>query len=798
MSKFLTFNLLLSVLLLIQNIAFGQEVIISTPNEWVKKIDYPKTTEVSKYDISSGVYYKLIDYQSNFEEESQYYHFVQNILSSGGVTNASQLQIGYDTSYQALNFHQLIIWRKGKAINKTNEISFEYVKNEESLQSGIYSGLVTALVVIEDLRKNDLLEVSYTITGNNPVFNGAQYQVFPVEDVNPVDKVYNRVLYPSKEKYNYRCVGCEEEIIKNDSGVTTELTLERSNLDAVELEDTMPPWVIPYDYLEVSSTDSWKVVNAWALEVFYQNEDDKIDEVFKEIFYPEYTIEDKIDAIIDFVQDEIRYMGIESGIGSVKPFSPNQTIIQRFGDCKDKSLLMVSMLKKIGVEKSYPALVNSMMLGDVSQFLPSGYVFDHCIVYFKFENKVYWVDPTYSYQGGSFKDLVTFDYQKALVVKEGVSGLTEMKIIDKTSQSIVTEILDISSFDKAAELNVKGTLKGGKADYVRQFLEYYSKKELSESFSYYYGIIYPTLQEKQKLSIKENELENIFHTEESYTIENVWKEDVPGQEQNRTVTYEPANLYSYIYVANCKPKQYPVYFRYPARYKQKTIIKLPEMLSMEMADVIFNNVAFSYSQKIRMLDTKTIEILYDFESKTMEISPEDFPKVCSDINEIINNMSLYVSFPKTSFTFNKYQPNFNFNKTNQGLYLNNSFYYFPSSEIINSDSTSSIGIDLENSNEENQKQPEYPGGIEELYKHIDNNLEYPSLAKEEKLSGQVLVSFIVDKDGNLGSFEIETSLGSGCDEEAVRLIKLGEKWIPSTKKGETVDMKVFVPVVFKL
>jgi transglutaminase-like putative cysteine protease len=65
------------------------------------------------------------------------------------------------------------------------------------------------------------------------------------------------------------------------------------------------------------------------------------------------TTEEKINKIINYVQDDIRYMGVESGIGSIKPFAPEEVAKRRYGDCKDKSLLLVSLLKQVGVTKAY-------------------------------------------------------------------------------------------------------------------------------------------------------------------------------------------------------------------------------------------------------------------------------------------------------------------------------------------------------------------------------------------------------------------------------------------------------------
>lgn len=796
MIRFALFNACFLFLAVSQHLAVAQEIIYKNVPNWVTVIEYPSESPVSKYDVTSGVYYKLVDYQTNFEKESTYFHFVQNIVSSAGVTNASQLTIPFDTAYQQLIFHKMTIWRNGNAIEKTNETTFEYVKNEQELHSNIYTGLVTALAVIKDLRKNDFLEIAYTLKGINPIYDGAQYRLMPLEDVNPIDKIFVRMVYPSNENYTYQCKGCDEgEIIERKTGGVSELVIERNNTDALELEETLPPWIIPYDYVEVSSTQSWGEVVDWAANIFQQSEDHLTEKVFGEIFYPEYDTEDKINAIIDFVQDEIRYMGIESGIGSIKPFSPNQTIKQRFGDCKDKSLLMVAMLRKIGVEESYLAFVNSTMLKNVTQLLPSGYSFDHCIVKFNFNGNNYWIDPTQSHQGGSFKNMITFDFEKALVIKNGTTDLTAMNVFDSVSVNTACEELDISSYNAPATLKVKTKFNGARADYIRQILEHYSRKELAEAFKNPYGLIFPSIQESQKLTIKEDEIDNIIETEENYTIANIWQDDLKLLDGKRTLTYEPVNLYNYIYALSCESKKYPVYFVYPSRFEQKTIIKLPSAFELDYEDLSVENVAFKYSRKSTMIDEKTIELAYEFESKVKEIAPRDFPKICEQMNEIANNMGIMFTFPKFTFDFNSLLRNLDTTSSNMKSFpVNSPMFLFKDSTLndLNGQSVKDSEFLVVD------QQPEYPGGMTALYKDISKNLKYPKKAKKLGVSGKVFVSFVVRKTGELESIKIVKGIGAGCDEEVIRIMEKLKRWKPGYKDEKAVDVTMILPITFKL
>ncbi|PLW93301.1 MAG: energy transducer TonB [Marinilabiliales bacterium] len=93
--------------------------------------------------------------------------------------------------------------------------------------------------------------------------------------------------------------------------------------------------------------------------------------------------------------------------------------------------------------------------------------------------------------------------------------------------------------------------------------------------------------------------------------------------------------------------------------------------------------------------------------------------------------------------------------------------------------------------------PEFPTGQQGLGDYIKSNLSYPRTALDAKVEGIVIASFIVEKNGSISNVEIVRSLGYGCDEEVIRLIKMMPKWKPGKKDGKAVRVKLSIPVQFK-
>ncbi len=98
-----------------------------------------------------------------------------------------------------------------------------------------------------------------------------------------------------------------------------------------------------------------------------------------------------------------------------------------------------------------------------------------------------------------------------------------------------------------------------------------------------------------------------------------------------------------------------------------------------------------------------------------------------------------------------------------------------------------------------EQMPEFPGGVEELYKYLGKNIQYPQMARENSIEGKVVLTFVVDKDGKISNIESAgKKLGWGCDEEAVRVVKSMPAWTSGKQNGKAVIVKFTLPIRFQL
>ena len=88
--------------------------------------------------------------------------------------------------------------------------------------------------------------------------------------------------------------------------------------------------------------------------------------------------------------------------------------------------------------------------------------------------------------------------------------------------------------------------------------------------------------------------------------------------------------------------------------------------------------------------------------------------------------------------------------------------------------------------------PEMEGGV---MNYLQKNLRYPSIAVENKTSGTVYLSFVVEKDGSVNDIKVLKAIGDGCEEEAIRVVKK-MKWNPGKTRGHPVRVQFTLPVKF--
>ncbi len=97
-----------------------------------------------------------------------------------------------------------------------------------------------------------------------------------------------------------------------------------------------------------------------------------------------------------------------------------------------------------------------------------------------------------------------------------------------------------------------------------------------------------------------------------------------------------------------------------------------------------------------------------------------------------------------------------------------------------------------------EEQPSFQGGMGEFYNFVRNEIRYPKEARENGIEGKVFVQFVIEKDGSLSNVKASDGIGSGCDQEAIRVVKSAPNFLPGKQRGKAVRVKMEIPIVFQL
>ncbi len=97
-----------------------------------------------------------------------------------------------------------------------------------------------------------------------------------------------------------------------------------------------------------------------------------------------------------------------------------------------------------------------------------------------------------------------------------------------------------------------------------------------------------------------------------------------------------------------------------------------------------------------------------------------------------------------------------------------------------------------------EEYPSYPGGEEALYKYLGQNIQYPDVARDNNITGTVVIRFVVEKDGSITKAAIAREIGGGCGKEALRVVNSMPKWKPGKQSGKAVRTEFTLPVQFQL
>lgn len=506
----------------------------ATPG-WVAPVE-PDTGKEVKNAIN-GVDYLLADMQTRVAPDGSrhaFRHYAMKVRTAKGLDHTGQIEIEWDPAYQRLQLHTLRVLRNGRWLPWQDRASARTIDREPEAEQRIYDGRKTMVLQLDDIRVGDVLEYAYTVTGWNPVYGGKQFGGFPLDFGAPVARIHNRLLLPARREVTVTSSPGAPEPRMTTIGDQVERVWDLADVVAVHREKDTPSWFDPWGEVRWTEFRDWGDVARWGAPLYQPPARlstalrQEVDRIAREHTAPA----ERAAAALRLAQEQVRYLSVSMGTGSHAPRAPDQVYAQRFGDCKDKSLLTVTLMRALGLE-AHVALVNTERRAMLSDVLPSAGVFDHAIVRAVVDGKTYWLDATRAPQRARLDAIAPADFSRALVLSPDTTELASMDVGPAAQHRRQINVLfDLSQGPgHRAGFEVTTRYEGRAAEDMRNgnFSEDLTRYG-NDALKYYAGFKrLAGIRSTAPMEWDDDEAANVVTTRERYDYDDPWERDKGGR-----------------------------------------------------------------------------------------------------------------------------------------------------------------------------------------------------------------------------------------------------------------------------
>ncbi len=589
------------------------------PGSWVKPQFFSQSFGEPS-DSSADERVLLQEQQYNAAQNEMFFHSDRQILTTAGEQNGSTITVDFNPAYQTLTFHWVRLWRGPQHLDRLDTNKVEVLQQEKDLDQLLLNGEQSAVLVLDDVRVGDVIDYAYSITGENPVSAGHFSAVVPVEMEEPAGRLLTRVLWPRLKPLYAKPHDCAVRPVTVVGQETVEYTWDIEPAPGITLEDSLPNWCDPEQWVQLSDFSSWAEVNQWAMALFQVQSPFSADLARKIAEWKQLEDpEQETLAALRFVQEDVRYFGIEMGTSAERPTDPSTVFARRFGDCKDKSLLFVSILRALGIE-AWPVLVNATFERGIADWAPSAAAFDHCIAEVQCNGLVYWLDPTMNYQRGPLAAHYLPPYGYGLVIAPRTTGLTPIPQNTGLPMTTTTEYFQIGRTSEPSELKVVTVAEGRDADIFRELFATTKLGDIQSVDAHFYSEFYPGIKMSAPIVTQDDEEQDTFQITEFYTIDKIWTQSGSGKKFECSF-YAPTMDALFRKPVNTDRK-YPLGIDFPRHQILRTDVTLPDNVSFGDATKTISDAAFTF-RKDRRCGGRRMVLKYEYESLSDSLSPDE-------------------------------------------------------------------------------------------------------------------------------------------------------------------------------
>lgn len=636
-----------------------REELIQKPTESIRFSKVPSWIEEIEYDCENyeeniiwpGYAPLLVDAQVNLDEKTYYFRQVHKIISKAALADAFRIPIVFDPQSAELMVHSLKIIRNGKTIDKllTAKRKIFYP----------CSGNVTDIVFyLDNLHAGDIIEYSFSEKLKKNHNNELRGDIFRLKP------------YALHKKIRYSC------LLKKDNPLFWKTHLfEQDPVCTVTDSHKKYCWEINYSNIDFStpsdfpkvfssqptrepsiavSTTTWNEIAAYYAVLlnekthFPSSPPQKIVELVQqwESLYP--NVEDQILAAIRLVSDDIYYGSIPDAEKEhlITPYPPEEILENHYGDCKDKSCLLIAILRLLNI-KAHPVFIHTEKTYELKNELPNP-LFNHLIAKVEYNGKSYFIDPTRSLLGGTLDTYQIPDFGYGLVLKEDSEDLIPI------TRSFLSKVQSVSTISLQG---INGTWQHEAqfshkiADFLRHIIVPECTHKESKDLLISLHNLYPKTQGaySSPVQFEDDRQANVITKNFAISFENFGQKTATGTLFNFTpFLNHVGNNETKELLQNkntSKPLSLETYKEFLEEQHRTFDIYCDKTPNVEEKKVSYTDENMSYTLTVQKICDNHIQVVLYQKFFTTYIEIDQLPQFYKKLEEFKNHLSLTIEIP---------------------------------------------------------------------------------------------------------------------------------------------------------
>ncbi len=466
-----------------------------------------------------------------------------------------------------------------------------------------------------------IIEYAYEIKNLKLVLPFDFFATFYCQNFYPMEEdIMEIVLPPDIElKYKKFNTNLTPQIISKENKKTYIFT--NSKQKEIIPEPRMPSLRDrnTFPQLTVWTLKNWETISRWYINLVQEQmkSDNELTSFTRQLVGDKNTQEEKINAIFNFVSQKIRYVAVLLGPYTHKPHAAYEIFQKRYGDCKDKTILLLTMLKIAGIE-GQPALVPAYS-EYFDESVPSLEAFNHIIAVIPSGDKYFWLDATN--ETAAYNSVPFFRPANVFIINtDGSYKFIKTPGLDNIKDSSYTEIKYKIDNEGDADLNCTYTYSGKAAESIRYLYKYSPPEQRKKYF------------EGRGISVKELHLSNLTDTQEPFVIKlkGSMKNLAQKPDKNLMVLSNIIQLDSYRDITAANERKYPIVVRSSYQSKENYSYVFPTGFKIKKLPP-----AFSLKKPFIQRSEK-----YSFQGTSLEVAVErksfDHTIELTDLNDFKN------------------------------------------------------------------------------------------------------------------------------------------------------------------